>query len=130
MRVSNWKPQQYDSEFINAGMGRLRKAAEVVAAKARSRCPVGTISRPVYKRGPYAGKPWTAREAGALKKTIRVVEKHEKFAGEIAKIRDVRVYAGNFLVYYAKVVEFAGKKFLRPALNDSKTEIRAILENG
>ena len=129
MRVSNWNPQKYDAEFINASMDRLRKAAEVVAAKARSNCPVGTISRPIYKTGPYAGCTWTARDAGALKKTIRVVEKHE-LGTEMSRIRNVRVYAGNFNVYYAKIVEYAGKKFLRPALNESKAEIKSILENG
>lgn len=122
MRVSNWRPEAYDKEFISASMDRLRKAAEVIATKARSKCPVGTISRPIYKRGPYAGKSWTARDAGALKKTIRVVEKNG--------VRNIRVYAGNFNVYYASIVEFAGKKFLRPALNESKEEIRSILENG
>ena len=103
-------------------MVRLKKAAEVVAAKARSKVKVGTVSRPMYKSGPYAGQPWTARDAGALKKTIRVVEKKG--------VHNVRVYAGNYLVYYAQIVEFSVKRFLRPALNSSKKEIRRILENG
>jgi len=130
MRVSNWNPQKFDGEIMAASMERLRKAAELVAQRARGKCPVGTISRPIYKRGPYAGQPWTARDAGALKKTIRVVEKKNNFGVEIAGSRNVRVYAGNYLVYYAKIVEYAGKKFLRPALNSSKVEIRNILENG
>jgi hypothetical protein len=129
MRVSNWNPQKYDEEFINASMERLRKAAEVIAEKARSNCPVGTISRPIYKTGPYAGESWTARDAGALKKTIRVREKNSTGAA-IATARNVRIYAGNSDVYYASIVEFAGKKFLRPALNSSKEEVRSILENG
>lgn len=128
-RVSNWKPEQFDSEFANAAMDRLRKAAHVIADKASANCPVGTISRPMYKTGPYAGKPWTARDAGALKKTIRVVEKKEQGAA-ILENRNVRVYAGNYIVYYAKIVEYAVKAFLRPALNASKGEIRNILENG
>lgn len=130
MRVSNWNPQRFDSEFINASMDRLKKAAEVVADNARSRCPVGTKSRPIYKSGPYAGQEWTKRDAGALKKTIRVVEKYQKDSIEISSAKNMRVYAGNYLVYYARIVEYAGKKFLRPALNSSKTQIRQILENG
>ena len=132
MRVSNWKPQAFDGEFMTASMGRLRKAAGLIASKARQRCPVGTISRPIYKTGMYAGKSWTARDAGSLKKTIRVVEKREKYGAGIAfsKARNIRVYAGNYNVYYAKIVEYMGKAFLRPALNSSKGEIRSILENG
>jgi hypothetical protein len=129
MRVSNWNPQQFDGEFMNASMERLKAAAEVIASKARAKCPVGTISRPIYKTGKYAGQPWTARDAGALKKTIRVVEKKEK-GTEIMKGRNIRIYAGNFLRYYAQIVEYNGRAFMRPALNSSKGEIRSILENG
>ncbi len=129
-RVSNWNPERFDGEFANAAMERLRKAAKVIADNARSRCPVGTISRPIYKKGPYAGQPWTARDAGALKKTIRVVEKHGEGGKPLAEGRNIRVYAGNYLVYYAKIVEYAGKAFMRPALNSSKDEVRNILENG
>lgn len=130
MRVSNWNPQRYDGEIMAASMDRLRKAAELVAERARGKCPVGTISRPIYRSGPYAGQPWTARDAGALKRTIRVVEKREPHGIEIARARNIRVYAGNYLVYYARIVEYAGRPFLRPALNASKIEIREILENG
>lgn len=128
MRVSNWNPQKYDGEFVNAALDRLETAAEIVATNARARVPVGTISRPIYKRGPYAGEAWTARDAGALKKTIRVVRKHEVGA-VVAESRNVRVYCGNFLRYYAKIVEFT-QPFLRPALNASKGEIRRILQGG
>lgn len=130
MRVSNWNPQAFDGEFMNASMDRLRDAAEVVANKARAKCPVGTISRPIYKTGKYAGQPWTARDEGALKKTIRVVEKKEKFRTILIEMRNIRVYAGNYLRYYAQIVEYNGKQFLRPALNSSKSEIKSILENG
>lgn len=129
MRVANWHPEKYDGEIINASMERLRKAAEVIADKARANCPVGTVSRPIYKKGPYAGQPWTARDAGALKKTIRVVEKKGQ-GTTIAEGKNIRVYAGNYLIFYAAIVEYAGKAFMRPALNASKAEIKSILENG
>lgn len=128
-RVSNWNPRQYDGEFAAASMDRLRKAAEVIAAKARTKCPVGTVSRPMYKSGPYAGKEWTKRDAGALKKTIRVVEKRGQGTA-VLENKNIRVYAGNYLVYYASIVEHAVKAFMRPALNASKGEIKSILENG
>jgi len=126
-RVSSWNPQRYDQEFADAAMERLREAGEVIAEAARAKCPVGTVSRPIYKRGPYAGQPWTKRDAGALKKTIRVVEKHDQHGTPLAKGRNIRVYAGNYLVYYAKIVEYAGQKFLRPALASVKSRIRSIL---
>ena len=129
MRVSNWNPQKYNQEFINVSMKRLKKAANVVADAARVGCPIGTISRPIYKTGPYAGQPWTARDAGALKKSIRVVEK--KGSGILmAQFRNIRIYAGHYLAYYASIVEYTGKHFLRPALNKSKSRIKDILENG
>lgn len=126
MRVSNWNPQKYDSELLGVAMDRLEKAAEVVAEAARKRVKVGTVSRPIYKTGVYAGEPWTSRDGGALKKTIRVVSKHS-VDPIIGESRNVRIYAGNYLVRYARVVEYAGKKFLRPALNASKKQIRSIL---
>ena len=126
MRVSNWNANRYDIDFANATIERLRDAAEVVAENARARCPVGTVSRPVYKTGPYAGAPWTAREAGAVKKQIRVVEKHSYAGAEVLSARNVRVYAGNTIVYYAKIVEHF-TPFLRPALSASRPAILSIM---
>lgn len=124
MRVSNWSPQKYDGEFMNASMDRLEAAAEIVATKARQKVPVGTITRKVI-----GGKYWTEREPGSLKKSIRVVRKKD------SKSRNVWIMAGNKKVFYAKFVEFGTVKkgaqpFLRPALNSSKAEIKSILENG
>jgi len=127
MRVKNWNPQKWDGEFIGAGMNRVKKAAELVAERARIKCKVGTISRPMYRRGPYAGQPWTARDAGQLNQSIRVVEKHDQKGFD--KRRNIRVYAGHYLAYYASIVEYT-TPFLRPALNGSNAEIRGILENG
>jgi hypothetical protein len=110
MRVEGWNPEKYDLEFENVAIERLVEAAEVVADSARRSCPVGTISRPMYKRGPYAGKPWTARDAGALKKTIRVRQKLSKSGRPLKRKSNVRVYAGNYLVYYASIVENATAK--------------------
>lgn len=127
MRVEGWNPEMYDEVFERATMDRLVEAAEVVAASARRNCPVGTLSRPMYKRGPYAGKEWTARDAGALKKTIRVVQKLTKSGKPLKRKSNVRVYAGNYLVYYASIVEHAVKPFLRVALINSHSKIKSIL---
>ena len=127
MRVEGWNPEKYDLDVENVAIERLVEAAEVVATSARSRCPVGTLSRPIYKRGPYAGKSWTARDAGALKKTIRVRQKHGKSGKPLKRKSNVRVYAGNYNVYYASIVEHAGKAFMRPAIWNSTAQIKSIL---
>jgi len=111
MRVSNWKPQQFDGEIMTASMDRLEKAAEVVANEARRRVPV---------------------RSGKLKDTIRVVRLRDSDA------RNVRIYAGNRKkggAYYAHIVErgsvkMRAKPFLRPALNASKKMIQSILRGG
>lgn len=126
MRVENWNPNVMDETFENVAMERLVEAANVVAEKARQNCPVGTESRPIYKTGRYAGQPWTARDKGQLKKSIRVVQKKSKSGKPLSRKKNVRVYAGHFLAYYAKIVEFNQKAFLRPALNSSIPEIKSI----
>lgn len=127
MRVANWNPNAMDETFEDVAIDRLIEAAKVVAEKAKANCPVGTKSRPIYQRGPYAGKPWTARDAGALKKTIRVVLKKGKSGKPLARKRNVRVYAGNYLVYYARIVEHMGKPFLRTGLYGSLGEVKNII---
>jgi hypothetical protein len=127
MRIEGWNPEMYDEVFENATVERLVEAAEAVADSARRSCPVGTLSRPMYKRGPYAGKPWTARDAGALKKTIRVTQKLFKSGKPLKRKSNVRVYAGNYLVYYASIVEHSIKPFLRVSLVNSHSKIKSIL---
>jgi HK97 gp10 family phage protein len=121
MKVVNWNPQRLDPEIINACMERLVAVGELIADKARSMVPVG---KDVTGKG-----KWSSREAGALKKSIRVVRLH----GDPR--RNVRVYAGSRQVYYARFVEYGTSKmrarpFLRPALNASKSEAKNILLNG
>lgn len=127
MRVENFNPNVMDETFENVAMDRLVEAAGVVAKSARQKCPVGTTSRPIYKTGPYAGQPWTGRDNGRLKKSIRVVQRKSKSGKPLSRKRNVRVYAGNWYAYYAKIVEFNQKAFLRPGLNGSIPEIRSII---
>lgn len=136
MRVENWNWKKADDMVAGKSVARLRKAAEVIANNTRKECPVGTESRPIYKKGPYAGQPWTARDAGALKKSVRVVErKNEKNGHELVQFASlgpygiIRVYAGHYLAYYAAIVEHA-TPFMRPAVNVSKGQVKSILENG
>jgi hypothetical protein len=127
MRVENWNPNAMDETFENVAIERLVDGAELVATAARRLCPVGTVSRPIYKTGPYAGKNWTARDAGQLKRSIRVVRQKTKSGKAFSKKRNVRVYAGHFLAYYAKIVEFNGRAFMRPALTASLAGLKEII---
>jgi HK97 gp10 family phage protein len=113
VRLSNFNINRYDGEFAEASMERLRKAAEVIADKARALCPVKT---------------------GALQKSIRVVEKTDQEGKPLAAGRNIRVYAGSHEVPYANIVEYRhrgkGRPYMRPALSRSKAKIRDILKNG
>lgn len=129
-RVAKWNPMKFDKEFGALTLGMLRDAAEVVADNARNRCPVGTISRPAYKTGPYSGESWTERRPGALKRSVRVVEKHDQYGAPLSDGRNVRVYVGNRDAYYARIVEYShptAKGFMRKSLAASTAAIRAII---
>jgi hypothetical protein len=114
---------KHDEQIYANAMDRLEAAGNIIAEKARLKCPVGTLSRPVYQTGRYAGAYWTARDAGALKSTIRVVRKY----GD--PTHNVWVMAGNKKVYYAQVVEYY-TPFLRPSLTGSRTDIKRVISQG
>ncbi len=110
-------------------MDRLEVAGELVATRARQLCPVGTTRRPPYKNG----QPWSAREPGTLRNSIRVT----RLKGD--PNLDVRVYAGargkTNEGYYAHMVEFGSihnekKAFLRPAVKEIGKNIETIMTSG
>jgi hypothetical protein len=45
----------------------------------------------------------------------------------LKRIRNVRIYAGNYLAYYAYMVEFNGKPFMRPALTGAHATMMGIV---
>ena len=126
MRVANFNPNRFDQTFEKVSIKRLVDAAEVVAAATRRNCPVGTISRPMYKSGPYAGQFWTARDAGELKRSVRVVRQKTKSGKTFSRKRNVRVYAGHKKAYYASIVEHS-KPFMRPAQSSTLSQVKAIV---
>ena len=126
MRAESWNPNAFDQMFEDVAIERLVEAAGVVADAARRKCPAGTLSRPMYRRGRYANQPWTARDAGALKKSIRVVQKLSKSGKPLARNRNVRIYGGHYLAWYARVVEYY-TSYMRPALNGSLSAIKSIV---
>jgi hypothetical protein len=126
--------EQYDGQIAKSCMDRLRKAAGEIQLQAILKCHVGKTNRPRAQRGKSAGAIWTEREIGALRRTIRVVEKEGEtgLAG-----RDVRVYAGNFKTWYAMQVEYGrggwkggAHPFLRPGMSAAKGRVQSIISNG
>ena len=144
MGAIDWDLQKYDGEFKKAGMERVKRAADAIRDQAKLNCKVGTINRPERKHFVFdghllpaaGGAPWTARQIGAMKKTIRTVEPRNSAESTFDKREDnVRVYAGNFLTWWATQMEFgrAGwkggpKPFLRTALRTEESKIRSIIE--
>ena len=145
MRVANWNPGALN-EFKGVAYDRLLTASYVVkdktVQKLRGKIRFA-INRPIYRKGPYAGEPWTARHAGELLHSVRVVQEKEvmEMMSEAARYSsmglslradsltadfvNVRVYAGNYLAYYADIFEFS-EPFMRPAFNESMSEVKAI----
>ena len=126
MHVEAWNPNRMDATFENVAVERLVKAARIVRAAARRKCPVGTISRPMYRTGPYAGQTWTARDAGRLRKSIRVVRKKTPTGRAFSKKKGVRIYCGHFTAYYAAIVEHS-RPFMRPALEEAMPMVKSII---
>ena len=130
MRVENWDWREADKMVHKASRKRQLKAANVLADEVRRRCPVGTVSRPMFRRGPYAGQPWTRHDAGALKRSVRVTERDdEKYGFKLAQYGEVRVYVGHYMAWYARIVEYF-RPFMRPAVASTMSRVKDILENG
>ena len=132
MRVDNWNPSVFN-EFKGVAYKNLLTASYVVKDKTVQKLRgqiKHNLSREVYKKGPYAGEPWTARHSGDLLKSCRVVQKKEDMGQDGSMIADytsVRVYCGNYFAFYADIFEFT-TPFMRPAFNESLSEVKEICE--
>ena len=134
MRVASFNPNKYDQTFENVAVERIVEAAKVVRDEAKRRRPPGTVSRPMYKTGPYKNLPWTSRDEGRLQRSIRVTRKRTKVRKALSKKRNVRVYAGSFPpgvkdeddAYYAAIVEFY-TPYMRPALTSVLSQVKNII---
>lgn len=134
MRVENWDPSVFDYYVYIAYEGLLDAAYQCKDDAVRNlRGKIGSgkttgINRPVYKKGKYAGKYWTAREFGNLIKSIRVVERKDK-QGKIIDQANVRVYAGTKMAYYASIFEYGSNTaFLRPAFYKTANKLTSIVQ--
>jgi len=118
--------------------------------EAKRLCPVGKIIRAdvnklrdvlfVPKKGRGKGKTvnfvadtWIGRKPGSLRSTIRKVDKYDRKT-------NVRVYAGNSQVYYARFVEYGTastgwggpakkQQFMRPSFLSVKGKAKEIIES-
>ena len=126
MRVAFFEPQKFDTELKGIALKRLKAAAEEIEKEAINECPVGTISRPMYKTGKYAGQKWTSRDGGRLKGSIRTVVPHNIGAGRFGHGVNIRVYAGHYMAWYAAIVEF-DKHFMRKSKNRAMGRVKKAL---
>jgi hypothetical protein len=126
---------KYDNQIADAALARMHAAATVIQTNMILKCVKSYKNRrPAYKKGPYAGQIYTARDMDIMAKTIRVVEK--KGIG-LHSGRNVRVYAGNFKTWWAVQMEYGrgawkggAQPFMRPAISGSQSQIKAALESG
>ena len=124
-----WNPNVAEHEIMGNAMKRLKKAGEAMADEVRENTPVGTVSRPMYKKGDYAGQYWTAKDAGALRDSVRVTSEE---GSSDWRSRNVWIMTGNRKAYYGKIVEFGvnGNEyqgFFRKSINRSKKKASKIL---
>lgn len=113
MQIAYWNPNKFDETFEKVAMSKLVEAGELIAEKARHYVHIGTISRPVYRSGDYPGLPWTSRDAGRLKKSIRVSRKKTESGKAFSRKRNVRIIAGHYKAYYPYWVEFGSSTIKR-----------------
>lgn len=134
MRVKGWNPNVI-ADLVNEAMPeRVEEAAHALADAIRGVTKVGTVTRPMYRRGPYAGQFWTARDGGELKHSVRVVKGEKKRAGKrdgalVWRIGDFRVYIGNAKAFYAQIVEYK-TPFIRPTFERMLGRLKNILGAG
>jgi hypothetical protein len=130
--VAGWNPAAYDEIFADLSMDVLRDAAQIIAANVRARCPVHEPEGIMYRKA-KKGVPWTARTGGTLKKSIRVVEKYEvQYGTKVFDDRNIRVYAGHYMAYYARIVEKVHPTkslWMRRGFTSSKPAIRSLLNS-
>lgn len=143
---------RYVPELSEATEDRVEKAVDAIRDEARrilvrqattKRITYEWREHGVYKKSKRgdAGKAWTARHYGDMAKTVRTVKKNEiigqKYGSNMLQIRNIRLYAGNYEIWWAKQMEYGRggwvggrRSFLRPAIRKSAQRVREICRNG
>lgn len=149
MRVANWKGQEVFNDITQAAFRNANDFMDSVVSEAKRRCPVDPYT---YREGKFSSasvsftptrgsnkgnlvhfgtqKRWMGREPGNLRDTIRRVNK--------AGTGNIRVYAGNFKIYWAHMVErgyqdragkyHSGAHFLSRAFFHHKNMVKNFIE--
>ena len=148
-RIEGWKGKEVFQALADAAIAGANIVMDKVTEGAKRLCPVGKITRaegyvmrdvlfiPKKGRGKervvnFIADTWIGRRPGSLKATIRKVEKYDR-AGNI------RCYAGNSAVYYARFVEYGtastgwggatkAQPFMRPPFHAIKGKARELIE--
>jgi len=156
MKLANWKTKEIFKTIEDRAHANANNVMDEVVADAKRLCPSPgktNISRPpgwskahvsfTPKTGRNKGKlvsfstdkRWVGRKPGELSATIRRVNRKDSNTGTI------RVYAGNFKIYWAFMVERGtastgwggparAQPFLRPAFNGIKKTIIKKIKHG
>jgi hypothetical protein len=152
MRVSRWKAKEVLSEIWDTARANAINVMDEVVKESKQKCPVDPVTFREGKFGsanisftPRTGrnkgklvsfstdKRWMGREPGDLRRTIRRTD----LKGNEGSIR---VYAGNFKIYWALMVErgyhdrsgkhHAGVPFLRAPFNAKKRTMLKKIKEG
>jgi len=158
MRLANWRSKEIFKRIENRAYDNANAVMDTVVQEAKTKLSsygrLTNIYRPPgwskahVSFTPRSGrnkdklvsfntdKRWTGRDPGTLSSTIRRVNKDSDVGGTI------RVYAGNFKIYYARYVEHGtastgyggpapAKPFMRPSFQKiKKTIVKRIKDGG
>lgn len=109
----SWYGDDIVVEIARATVAATRKAANVILQKARRMSPVGDDhARNAYKKGPYAGKRFTARIPGTLKKSgfAKRAKKYAAVESGIVKWRNIPKTLVKYQVVFGGVEQASGAK--------------------
>lgn len=121
MRIANWRAKEVLNAISEVAIHEANIIMSDVVVDAKNKCPVlknlaqerpGGWQQAGVSFTPKSGKNkgtavsfsarrWTGRQQGDLQNTIRRVEKDDRPG-------NIRVYAGNFKIYYAHMIEKTG----------------------
>jgi HK97 gp10 family phage protein len=128
MGAVKWYGDEVIKEIRKASRKALQESGKLIVREAKSLCPVGIEERFVAKSGQYAGKNYSGRIPGTLKRSIRYrVTRNGKSVQVIAGGR-----SGEYLTaFYSAMVEWGthrmlARPFLRPALEKSMQQVQLI----
>jgi len=127
MAELNWFSKELLVHVEVTARKNISKGLQLIKASAKAKCPVGVEEKEIAKTGKNAGKPWTSRKPGTLKKSIRTRMSKKKLSGQV--IAGGRS-SSDLTAYYAHIVERGSSKtparpFMRPALEENFETVMA-----